>query len=67
MDIAIKLDVTGTLDPEQTFLVCCMEWVSKVPEDKWDKWASRVETMIEMSENVSCQRVTTDAHFEDEV
>ena len=47
---AIRLEVTGTLDPDAMLFVQCMIQAARF-DGTWPQFASRVEQLIELYEN----------------
>lgn len=54
---AISLQITGTLDPDGTLFALCMERAAQFPAATFTEYASRVESLVEIAENVSVQRM----------
>lgn len=54
----IKLDIVGQLDVDATLFALCLDRAARFPSTNFSEYASRVETLVEIYENISCQRVT---------
>jgi hypothetical protein len=57
MATEIKLEITGHLDPDASLFVLCMEQASKTNPQSFTELASRTEALVEICENMGCQRV----------
>lgn len=60
MAATIKIDVVTQLDPDQSLFALCMERAAAFHTNDWTEYASRVETLVEIAENIGCQRVTVE-------
>lgn len=56
-DREIKLEITGTLDPDYMLFALCLERASHFTCESFTEYASRVETLVEICENMGCQRI----------
>lgn len=53
----VKIDIAGQLDPDQMLFVLCCEYALRFKPDSLMQFASNVETLIEVAENIGIQRV----------
>lgn len=53
----IELRFTGTLDNDSAIFALCLDQAARFPAASFTEYASRVESLIEIHENVSCQRM----------
>lgn len=53
----VEIKLVGHLDTDAALFVMCMEQAGKFPCSTFTEYASRVESLIEIHENVSCQRM----------
>lgn len=57
-DASIKLEIVGTLDPDASLFSLCLDRAAEFKSESFTEYASRVETLVEIYENISCQRIT---------
>jgi hypothetical protein len=55
--MALELKLTGELDADAAVFIMCMNQAARFPAANFSEYASRVESLIEIHENVSCQRM----------
>lgn len=53
----IELRFTGVLDTDAAVFALCLDQAARFPAANFNEYASRVESLIEIHENVSCQRM----------
>ena len=53
----VELKLTGELDPDAAVFILCLSYAARFPAASFNEYASRVESLIEIHENVSCQRM----------
>jgi hypothetical protein len=55
--MALELKLTGELDADAAVFIMCLNQAARFPASTFAEYASRVESLIEIHENVSCQRM----------
>lgn len=53
----VDLNLTGELDPDAAVFIMCLAHAARFPAASFNEFASRVESLVEIHENISCQRM----------
>ena len=53
----VELKLTGELDADAAVFILCMDRAARFPAASFTEYASRVESLVEIHENISCQRM----------
>ena len=57
----IRIEITATMSDDHALYALCLDRAARFPAGTFTEYASRVETLIEIFENVSCQRVIAES------
>lgn len=53
----VRIEVTAAMNDDHALYALCMDRAARFPSNSFTEYASRVETLVEIFENVSCRRV----------
>lgn len=58
--VDVRIHVTATMSDDHALYALCLDRAARFPANTFSEYASRVESLVEIFENVSCQRMTPD-------
>jgi hypothetical protein len=53
----LELKLTGEVDVDAAVFILCLDKAAQFPCATFSEYASRVELLVEIHENISCQRM----------